>query len=74
MKYLCKKAKNNYFIVGKYYNTENDDNYVNDGFIKINGHMFYDFPEIKMFNINDYFDTTKEIRRKKLDKLKYINI
>jgi len=70
MKYLCKKAYNDDFVVGKYYSK--DDNWLDNGFIVINGYWFYDFPEIKNSNINDYFDSTKEIRKKKLKKLNEI--
>jgi len=65
MKYLCKKSYPD-FIVGKYYYSENYDY---EGFIIINQHMFFDFPEIKTGNIHDYFETMPEIRRKKLAKL-----
>jgi len=70
MKYLCKKAYNDNFIVGKMYYGKNENN---NGFIFINEYYFYDFEEIFISNINNYFYTEKEIRKKKLKQLNEIS-
>jgi len=70
MKYKCKIAYSTDFVIGKYY--EADDELSSDVFLLINGYWFYDFDNIRKSNINDYFYSTIELRRKKLEKLKCI--
>jgi hypothetical protein len=65
MRYLCKKAYNEYFIVGEYY----DCDYTTESYLIINGYFFYLYNPFSKSKFIYYFYSEKEIRKMKLKKL-----